>query len=128
MFYRKNKFGAKKTKKSFDGIGWDSELEKNYYYYILKPRETAEEITDIKVHNSIELVPGINWKVDFSYIENGELIYDEVKGFETADYRLKKKLWTLFGPAKLNIIKGSGLRFHTVQTVKKGRHKVVIDV
>ena len=34
----------------------------------------------------------INYKADFRYIENGEIITEDFKGFKTNTYKLKKKL------------------------------------
>lgn len=80
-------------------------------YGILQLRERAGEISDIKRQQTVVLQDGprevrITWKVDFSFIEKGELVYAEAKGVETADYKLKLKLWRKLKPAPLEIYKG----------------------
>lgn len=59
---------------------------------------------------------GIVYVPDF--FANGE--YIDVKGVQTAVFRMKKKLWKLYGPAPLRIVKRRGHRFTTVEIVPKG--------
>ena len=119
MILKKNKYKAKRT------AGYDSKAEHDYGEYILRPMEKAGEISNLKKQDSVELIPGINWKVDFSYEVDGVKVYEEYKGFETVDYKLKLKLWKLFGPATLKIIKGVYPRFVVKQVIPAGRYKVI---
>lgn len=49
-----------------------------------------ERQTPIDVmHNGVKL---FRWKADFSYFENGERIYEDVKGFITPVFRLKARI------------------------------------
>lgn len=46
--------------------------------------------------------------------------YIDVKGVQTPEFKLKKKLWRLYGPAPLRIVKRRGTRFVTTEIVPKG--------
>lgn len=102
-----SKYNAKPTN------GFPSKLEAAVHM-LLTIREKAGEISDIRRQQSVVLQEGpptvrIAWKVDFSFIETktGERVYAEAKGVETADYKLKLKLWRANPPATLEIYKGS---------------------
>lgn len=95
-----------------------SQLEANYRKFVLEPRLKAKEISDLWEHKAYEIFPGIKWKVDFSYIENGVRVWDEVKGAETEGYRLKRNIWKVMGLGELRIIKGQGLKFKVAQVIK----------
>jgi hypothetical protein len=104
---RMNKFGARRT----EGCG--SKLEASVYE-ALKIKELAGLISDLKRQQTVVLQDGpqavrITWRVDFSYVDEktGELTYAEAKGFETADYKLKLKMWRKNPPANLVIWKGT---------------------
>lgn len=104
---KKNKYGRKKVNKL--GYTFDSKLE-SAVHDILLLRERAGEIRNIKQQVSVYLtLARILYKVDFSFEDcaNGVEEYTEAKGFETTDYRLKRRLWIHYGPGKLTIYKGS---------------------
>jgi hypothetical protein len=46
---------------------------------------------------------------DFFYLDvnTKEECYAEAKGFETSDYRIKRRLWTVYGPGQLTVWGGS---------------------
>lgn len=79
---------------------------------ILQLRMRAGELTDIffeepvfLTHARIKSVP------DFKCVtKTGEILYVEAKGHETGEYRIKKKLWKYYGPAPLEVWKGSYLK------------------
>ena len=95
-----NKYHNKKT--TIDGITFDSKAEAKRYVE-LKLLLRAKKITNLQLQPKYELQPkyknnkgqtirAITYKADFSYIENGKKIVEDVKGVETKDFRLKKKL------------------------------------
>src|SRR6266705_3243735 len=101
----RSKYKAQRTN------GFASKLE-SAVHDILVSRRNKGELSNIKCQQSVVLQEGpptirINWKVDFSY-ENlmGKTCYCEAKGIETADYKLKLKLWRAKCPARLEIWKG----------------------
>ncbi len=77
--------------------------------------QCAGEIQNLKRQLKIELIPkfkrngqtyrAINYIADFYYEENGREIIEEVKGFETDVWKLKKKLILKFTDYELRIIK-----------------------
>lgn len=116
----RQKFNAKPTN------GFSSKLE-NAVHEILKLREKAGEISDIKCQQQVILQDGprevkISWRVDFSYVDNksGETVFVEAKGVETETYRLKLKMWRGNPPAALEIYKGSYQRPTLVERIEKG--------
>lgn len=95
-----NKYHNKKT--IVDGITFDSMAEARRYME-LKLLAKAKEITDLELQPKFELQPkyknnkgqtirAITYKADFAYIENNKKIVEDVKGMETKEFKLKKKL------------------------------------
>lgn len=94
--------------------GFGSKLE-HAVHELLKLRERAGEISDIKCQQTIVLQDGprevkISWRVDFSFLEDGALAFAEAKGFPTESYSLKLKLFRGTRKEKLYIYKGTHLR------------------
>jgi len=93
---RKHKFNAVKTQ--VDGIVFDSKVEAKRYGE-LKLLESAKEIRGLKVHPRYPLdVEGFHicdYIADFAYREPGTPyeVVEDVKGFETPDFKLKEKLF-----------------------------------
>jgi len=118
--FRRNKFKAIRTN------GMASKLEAAVYNKLLE-RELLGEIKNIKKQCSVKLVDcdvcgtRLNWKVDFSFEENGETVYCEAKGVETSDYRAKLKRWRELKPAKLEIWKGSWRSPKIFEIIEKGK-------
>lgn len=108
----RNKYHAKKAPGSLNfpeisNRSFDSQFERTVATDLCI-RQRAGEISDLKFQTKVELTAAdIGWKIDFSYVEDGELIYHEAKGFETPDYRLKLRLYRVYGPALLRVTKGN---------------------
>lgn len=88
-----------------DGHTFDSQSEAKHYWHVLKPRSDAGEISHLKLQPVIRCE--VNGKLvckylaDFQYIDtrkvglNGQMgatVIEDVKGFKTPVYRIKKKL------------------------------------
>jgi hypothetical protein len=88
---KQSKYRAEKT--VVDGHRFDSKLEANYYCE-LKLLERMGEVTNIELQPKFELHGGIRYIADFrvTYADGHEEIVD-CKGFKTAVYRMKKKLF-----------------------------------
>lgn len=109
---RLSKFGAKRSG------GFASKLE-HAVYDILKARENSGEIQGLKCQVQIELTDAkIIYKPDFAYMENGKATYAEAKGFETAVWKIKKRLWGSYGPGILYIYSGNYHSPFIVDTVR----------
>lgn len=97
---KKSKYSSAKT--DIDGIRFDSKKEAEFYAE-LKLREKAGEISHLRLQPRYLLQEAfkyngkqhreIEYVADFEYIENGETVVVDVKGFKTAVYMLKKKLF-----------------------------------
>ena len=106
-----SKYKAKKT--VVDGIAFDSKREANRYTE-LKLLERAGEIKGLRRQVEFLLIPeyrepdtvgvrgGIKkgkvierkctYIADFTYIENGEVVVEDSKGYRTEAYKIKRKL------------------------------------
>ena len=97
------KYNAKKVE--LDGVIFDSQSEAKHYWHTLKPRAEAGDITNLQMQPVYRCE--INGKLickyiaDFTYVEwviagpEGQLgrqVVEDVKGFKTPIYNLKKKL------------------------------------
>lgn len=102
MKKRTNKFNAKKV--TVDGFKFDSQAEADYWLY-LKELWQEGKILEIELQPKYELQPKftnprgskilpINYKADFlvTYKDGSKQVID-VKGMETADFKLKKKMF-----------------------------------
>jgi hypothetical protein len=97
-----SKYHSKKI--VIDEITFDSKKEGNRYLE-LKMLEKAGKIKDLELQKVFELQPSfkkngktyrkITYKADFSYfdIEKGKCIVEDIKGFKTEVYKLKKKMF-----------------------------------
>jgi hypothetical protein len=115
--FKRNKFKAVRTN------GFGSKMEAAGYEW-LKARELAGEINSIKCQQAVTLLEknghSIRWKIDFSFVvkESNQLEYLEVKGVETADYRIKLKLYKMNPPAPLTILKGTYRKLFIAERVE----------
>ena len=100
MFY--SKYKAKKT--IIDGITFDSKSEAKRYEELkllqrggaiqnlsLQPRFMLQE-GFVNIHTG-KKERAIEYVSDFMYDEGNETIVEDVKGFKTSDYKIKRKLF-----------------------------------
>ncbi len=97
-----NKYGNKKI--TIGGVSFDSIKEADRYKQ-LKLLEKAGKIVDLELQPKYDLLDSfkyngetirkISYKADFRYIdvESDQLIVEDVKGFKTEVYKIKKKLF-----------------------------------
>lgn len=95
MIFNRSKYGNKKTN------GYDSKKEAKRASE-LQLLVRAGAITDLKEQVKIELQPSfkcngkteraIAYVADFTYNQNGQEIIEDVKGFKTDVYKIKRKL------------------------------------
>lgn len=85
------KYGNVKTK------GFDSKKEARRAAE-LSVLQACRAISDLKFQVKYEVIPkqdgerAAHYIADFEYVENGERITEDCKGFKTPDYILKRKL------------------------------------
>jgi len=86
-----NKYRNIKT--DVDGITFDSKAEARRYSE-LKMLADADEIMGFGLQPSFVLPGGIRYRPDFIVCGNdGTVWLEDVKGVETQEFKLKKKLW-----------------------------------
>jgi hypothetical protein len=96
----RNKYGNKKVE--VDGIKFDSKWEAERYVELsilnnvgkisdleLQVREELQ--TGFKNNNGVRIRP-ITYKADFKYIEDGKIVFEDAKGFETEVFKIKWKM------------------------------------
>jgi hypothetical protein len=106
------KYNNKKVE--FNGIKFDSQMECDYYIYIL---EMCEEgiIEEFECQPEFVLQEGftkrglkflpIKYKADFEvWLADGTNYVIDIKGFETADFKIKKKMFEKRYPQELKLI------------------------
>ena len=91
-----SKYGNRKLTAP-DGQKFDS-VKEYHRWGCLRLLERAGVIKDLKRQVKFELIPRIgnerpcNYIADFTYMENGKLVVEDVKGVKTDAYKIKKKL------------------------------------
>lgn len=89
----RSKYNAKKT--IVDDITFDSGKEASRYGDLMI-MQRAGIISNLILQPPFDIVMcGIkcgSYRADFLYVEEGEAVVEDVKGFKTAMYRFKKKL------------------------------------
>lgn len=108
-----SKYNNKKV--SEDGETFDSKAEWQEYR-ILKLRLYKGEIENLKVHPVFEIIPAFkrdgktiratHYEGDFLYLEGIQWVVEDVKGVETAAFKIKRKLFLCRYPDhELRIVK-----------------------
>jgi hypothetical protein len=98
-----------------DGIRFASKAEARRYTELCL-LEKANKISFLTLQPSYELQPAyrlrgkrrqaVHYIGDFEYIENGNRVVEDVKGFETKDFKLKQKWFEFTHPnIELRIVK-----------------------
>jgi len=117
---RAQSYGAKRVESCLPllaGRRFDSQLERSVGEW-LAARQMNGEISDLRFQVQVKLTrAAVGWRIDFSYIENGRLYYHETKGFGSEPYKIKLRLFRVYGDAPLRISKGSAARHKIVETV-----------
>jgi len=137
MIRKTNKYNNKKV--TVDGIKFDSKQESDYYLY-LKELQAQEEVKEFTLQPAFELQPkftkrGINfraitYKADFHiWLTDGTDYVVDVKGFETADFKIKKKMFEKSHPQELKLvafskIDGGWIEMTDLKKVRKVRKKL----
>lgn len=101
---KQHKYGAEPC--VVDGVRFASKAEARRYGE-LQLLVRAGVITELQLQPRYALPAGIVYQADFSYAEAGKEVIEEVKGFETQAWRLKKRLMAEFYPnVELRIVRG----------------------
>lgn len=91
-----------KAARTVDGITFASKAEMKRYL-VLKDREEVGAIEELELQPRFRLIDGfdyrgehiypVNYTADFQYVQDGEVVIEEVKGRETRDFKLRKKMF-----------------------------------
>lgn len=88
-----------------NGIRFASKRE-GARYFELCLMEKAGKISDLVLQPVFKFDCGIKYKADFAYTENGNRVYEDVKGFMPPAFKLKMKMFKHHFPSvDLRIIK-----------------------
>lgn len=107
-----------------DNISYDSKHEYERHCQ-LKILEKNGEIKNLRYHDKQDLItliddPLVRYEPDFCYIENGVKIIEDVKGVQTKEFILKKKI--IISKLKKGEIKG---KFRLTKYVTKGNFDII---
>lgn len=114
-----NKFHARRTQGLTSLTTYDSKGEMLRAEY-LKQEQREGKISDLKEKPSIELVAGIKYKPDFSYVQGGRTVYEDYKGGRATmagRFPTIVKLWRAFGPGPLLITTKTRGFWATIKTI-----------
>ena len=94
-FNKTNKYHNKIT--YVNGIRFASKKEAERYK-ILKIIHLKNQIQGLTLQPRFDFPMGFSYIADFSYMANGQMIVEDVKGIETGVFKLKKKCFEYFYP------------------------------
>jgi len=102
MIRMRSKYGSRKVE--FSGLRFDSQAEARRWGELLilermgkigslRRQVALELVPGVKLHGARRARPAIRLIVDFSYrLPDGQLVYEDTKGFETPQSLLKRHL------------------------------------
>ena len=105
MFRRYSKYNAKKVE--IDGIKFDSKAEGDYYLHLKQQvserqilgferqiKITLQESFYLEIEGVKKKIRAITYVADFKVMKNdGSITYIDVKGIETTEFRMKRKMF-----------------------------------
>lgn len=137
---KRNKFNNKKVE--VDGIVFDSKMEANYYEYLKEEHENGR-VSHFSLQPKYTLQPSfkkrgklfraIDYKADFEvHYPNGDFVTIDIKGFETADFKIKRKLFEKTYPQELKLITyskidGGWIETDALKEARKARKKAKLE-
>lgn len=102
-----------------NGRSLASKLERSVYD-LLCLMEKGGLIRDLQCQKSVSLTDAkIQYIADFTFfdLKKDRQVWAEAKGFETAVWKIKKRLWKHYGPGPLEIWCGNHLKPFLAETV-----------
>ena len=106
------------TPVDYDGHHFDSKAERDRYIELMLMQEMGV-IKGLELQKPFRLCKGrwnngkpfsISYKADFVYTLDGDIIVEDVKGFRTEAYQLKKKLMKAVYGIEITEINAKGLK------------------
>lgn len=123
----------KNKKVALNGIEFDSQIESRYYLYLLEQQKKGivseflmqkEYIIFEGYDKNGKKVRPIKYKADFEvHYPDGRIEVIDIKGFETKDFNIKKKLFEFRYPFELILLNYSKIDggWITLEELKKAR-------
>ena len=103
MKRQKHKVFAVRTE--VDGIKFDSKAEARYYV-ALKLRQKAGDVVFFMRQVPFYLPGGVRYVVDFQeFHSDGTVHFIDVKGMETSEFKMKKKMVEATYPVEIEVVK-----------------------
>jgi len=88
-----------------DGIKFSSKKEAKYYYQLNILKKNGDILFFLR-QVPFHLPGGVIYRVDFmEFWANGDIIFTEIKGYETQEWLMKKKLVESLYPIKITVKK-----------------------
>ncbi len=98
-----HKYKAKQTE--VDGIKFPSQAEANRYCNLKRLRQAGEDSWFIR-QPTFDLPGGVRYRADFLIIwQSGEITVEDVKGFKTQAYKIKKKQVEALYPIRIEEVR-----------------------
>lgn len=117
--WNRSKFGNKKTEHA--GRSFDSKMEASGFDMIMM-RERGGELTFKRQQVRIDILNFMGIRIyyiaDFECEDSSGLFYIEIKGMETDIWKIKKKLYKVFGKHRLEIWKSKGKSIYLDETIE----------
>jgi len=105
MAFIRHKFNARRTE--VDDIKFSSKAEAAYYSKLKTHKEKGDLIFFLR-QVPFHLPGSVRYIVDFvEFWQSGEVIFTDVKGMETPEFKTKKKIVESLYPITLNLVKKS---------------------
>ena len=97
-----NKYNAKRTYSDRLSHNFHSAAECRYAEHLLD-RQDRGEIEGLELQRREKLLGVVTMIVDFFYIEDGQPVWNEYKGFATDRWRLQRGIWAQVGPGEYRV-------------------------
>ncbi len=99
-----SKYRNKRTQSDIIGRTFHSDAERRYAE-VLYAKEQAGDISGLTFQVHIKLLGVVAMRPDFYYLEGGEPIWNEFKGFATDTWRMQRRIWEVCGPGHYRVTK-----------------------
>lgn len=111
-----SKYRAKRTVTA-DGASFPSRLEARRWEQ-LQLLEASGLLTNLSRQPKVLLTDAeIVYHPDFRYTEGGRTVFEETKGLDTEGWLIKRKLWRVYGPGVLRVMKARAGGIHMTEEI-----------
>lgn len=115
---RKSKYNAVKVRDKSLAVVFDSKMEYSCFLF-LKSMKDQGSIQFFLLQPLFNLPGGIKYKADFQvFLNNGRSIFIDIKGMETKEFKIKKKLVEEFYPVSIYVF-GQSFRKELIRIAKQ---------